>query len=145
MSLSHIRKIIEHDDENFQKWNNDANDDDDDRKNKTKDPFYCLSLCYKKKMDIEIYMEKFNGKLTEEENDQIEKNRNLNDIDCSLGERVLFTQPMPVHVKYATEKNTDEYQVFTVIMTNLGIYIINDSIESSSGQNPADRSKVKAP
>jgi len=30
-------------------------------------------------------------------------------------------------------------------MTNLGIYIINDSEESSTGQNPADRHKVKAP
>ena len=54
---------------------------------------------------------------------EIDDNKN----DCALGERILFTQPMNVHIRYHNDQKKREYKVVTVILTNLGIYIIDDT------------------
>ena len=47
---------------------------------------------------------------------------------CSLGERILFSQSMNVHVMHMEERDNirNDYKVMTVTLTNLGVYIIDD-------------------
>ena len=48
--------------------------------------------------------------------------------NCSLGERILFSQSMNVHVMHmeARDNLRSDYKVMTVTLTNLGVYIIDD-------------------
>ena len=57
--------------------------------------------------------------------DQMKKN-------CSLGERILFSQSMNVHVMHTEAKDhiRSDYKVMTVTLTNLGVYIIDDEDSS---------------
>lgn len=48
LSLAYMRKMIEKDNKNFEHWCNEDSDSD----GMVKDPFYCRSLCYKKKLDM---------------------------------------------------------------------------------------------
>lgn len=63
-----------------------------------------------------------------------EMERDITRKNCSLGERILFTQPMNVHIKSRHDKNKwnsgDSYKVMTVMLTNQGVYLIDDFEDS---------------
>jgi len=50
--------------------------------------------------------------------------------DCSLGERIIYTQPMPVHIKKTGKTPLEDYKVLSVMITNQGVYLIDDEEES---------------
>ena len=51
-------------------------------------------------------------------------------IDHYLGERILITMPMQVHIASTTDKDRsmakDQFMCLTVMLTNHGVYLIND-------------------
>ena len=109
----------------------------------------CATLAYKNKNDLDNWMKEFQNKQTETLVNKKKAAYEAIRIDCSLGERVLFCQPMNVHIRYAQHDSgkrriMQTYEVFTVILTNQGVYIFDDR-KQSADQDPEKRSKLKMP
>lgn len=69
----------------------------------------CRSLAYQQKQVLNTWLE--NEGKRENEAKVKEKEDELDEIgkDCSLGERILFAQPMPCHVQYEATRLEKKY------------------------------------
>ena len=69
----------------------------------------CRSLAYQQKQVLNTWLE--NEGKRENEAKVKEKEDELDEIgkDCSLGERILFAQPMPVHVQFEANRMEKKY------------------------------------
>ena len=56
------------------------------------------SLCFKRKDQLQKWLQK-NSRALGHELEEKEQEIQMIERDCSLGERILFTQTMPVHIK----------------------------------------------
>ena len=59
------------------------------------------TLAYKNKIDLEDWLAKNERKMQAQIVEEKKSALAASKIDCSLGERILFSQPMPVHIRYA--------------------------------------------
>ena len=124
-----------------------AADDDDDGEGPTNNQkkVRTYSLCYKRKQEIDVWLKKWARKVNPGEVLAKQDEQQQVEIDCSLGERILFSQPMPVHVKIVgAPGQPTEYTVKLVMFTNQGVYLIDD-YEQTWLQNPEDRAHLRIP
>lgn len=75
-------------------------DGDGKQRDKVKDEYY-RTLAYQRMNQIEIWMQDNRKNASIKEREKRDSELEETKKDCSLGERILFSQPMNVHIRYS--------------------------------------------